>query len=219
MDGWQRAVRAAVSWAQRRAAAVMAMAIASQGSRHTAARSPSCRCAATASDVVPIVSRAISPRVDARRSGAGTGRGGRRASRSPGARERRLFRWLARAGVDEATARERIYIAAVTRCYPGPEPERARRSRAVAGRAGGVFGVARRGAATHSAEARDSRRQAGDRAVSAEPAARPVDRPRARGDARRRTRRSSIPLPHPSGASSWIHQGESPGSCSSARSS
>jgi len=35
---------------------------------------------------------------------------------------RTLFRWLERAGVDEATAREEIYIAAVTRCYPGAHP-------------------------------------------------------------------------------------------------
>lgn len=33
-----------------------------------------------------------------------------------------LFKWLARAGLDERTARERIYIAAITRCYPGPSP-------------------------------------------------------------------------------------------------
>ncbi|MBA3403551.1 MAG: uracil-DNA glycosylase, partial [Gemmatimonadaceae bacterium] len=33
-----------------------------------------------------------------------------------------LFRWLARAGMDEITAREKIYIAAVTRCFPGPHP-------------------------------------------------------------------------------------------------
>jgi len=33
-----------------------------------------------------------------------------------------LFRWLARAGIDEETARELIYISAVTRCYPGPHP-------------------------------------------------------------------------------------------------
>ena len=33
-----------------------------------------------------------------------------------------LFRWLARAGIDEETARETIYISAVTRCYPGPHP-------------------------------------------------------------------------------------------------
>jgi len=35
---------------------------------------------------------------------------------------RTLFRWLQQAGLDEATAREKIYIAAVTRCYPGPHP-------------------------------------------------------------------------------------------------
>ena len=33
-----------------------------------------------------------------------------------------LFGWLARAGLDEETAREQIYIAAVTRCFPGPHP-------------------------------------------------------------------------------------------------
>jgi uracil-DNA glycosylase len=33
-----------------------------------------------------------------------------------------LFQWLARAGLDEARARESIYIAAVTRCFPGPSP-------------------------------------------------------------------------------------------------
>lgn len=33
-----------------------------------------------------------------------------------------LFRWLARAGLDEPAAREFFYIAAVTRCYPGPHP-------------------------------------------------------------------------------------------------
>ena len=33
-----------------------------------------------------------------------------------------MFRWLDRIGVDEATFRSRVYIAAVTRCYPGPHP-------------------------------------------------------------------------------------------------
>jgi uracil-DNA glycosylase len=35
---------------------------------------------------------------------------------------RTLFSWLERAGLDELTARQTIYIAAVTRCFPGPHP-------------------------------------------------------------------------------------------------
>jgi uracil-DNA glycosylase len=30
-----------------------------------------------------------------------------------------MFRWLGQIGVDETTLRSRVYIAAVTRCYPG----------------------------------------------------------------------------------------------------
>ncbi|MBX6330778.1 MAG: uracil-DNA glycosylase family protein [Gemmatimonadaceae bacterium] len=46
------------------------------------------------------------------------------ASRRPfaGRAGKTLFRWLERAGVDEGTFRERVYIAAITRCYPGPSP-------------------------------------------------------------------------------------------------
>src|SRR5690348_11230928 len=33
-----------------------------------------------------------------------------------------LFRWLAEAGLSEEEARDRIYIAAMTRCFPGPHP-------------------------------------------------------------------------------------------------
>src|SRR5688500_14012513 len=32
---------------------------------------------------------------------------------------RTLFKWLAQAGLDEARARDVLYIAAITRCYPG----------------------------------------------------------------------------------------------------
>jgi len=32
---------------------------------------------------------------------------------------RRLFHWLAAAGFDPATVRERVYFTAITRCYPG----------------------------------------------------------------------------------------------------
>ena len=34
---------------------------------------------------------------------------------------RRLFRWMADLGVDEATFRERVHIAAVIRCFPGKD--------------------------------------------------------------------------------------------------
>ena len=33
-----------------------------------------------------------------------------------------LFNWLAQAGLTEDDVRDRIYIAAITRCYPGPSP-------------------------------------------------------------------------------------------------
>ncbi len=35
---------------------------------------------------------------------------------------KRLFRWLAQAGFDEAAFRATQAMAAVTRCYPGPHP-------------------------------------------------------------------------------------------------
>ena len=53
--------------------------------------------------------------------GAGTGRGGWRKTVA-GRAGKTLFRWLERAGIDEETFRRRVYIAAVTRCYPGPSP-------------------------------------------------------------------------------------------------
>jgi uracil-DNA glycosylase len=71
--------------------------------------------------VVPIVSRPASP-------------GAMLVGQAPGQTEtvdqrpfagragRTLFRWLARAGLDETRARETLYIAAITRCYPGPSP-------------------------------------------------------------------------------------------------
>ena len=35
---------------------------------------------------------------------------------------RTLFRWFASIGIDEHVARKRIYIAAITRCFPGSSP-------------------------------------------------------------------------------------------------
>lgn len=35
---------------------------------------------------------------------------------------KQLFKWFARLGVDEATFRERVYMAATCRCFPGKNP-------------------------------------------------------------------------------------------------
>src|SRR5256885_13767383 len=80
-----------------------------------------CRLCGHPPDVVPILSRATSPRVMivGQAPGKVEAVGGRPFAGRAG---RTLFKWLAQAGVDEDTARRRIYIAAITRCYPGPSP-------------------------------------------------------------------------------------------------
>jgi uracil-DNA glycosylase len=73
--------------------------------------------------VVPILSTARSPKVMLVGQAPGqveTSAGERRAF--AGRAGKTMFRWLDRIGVDEATFRSRVYIAAVTRCYPGPSP-------------------------------------------------------------------------------------------------
>ena len=72
-------------------------------------------------DVRPVISRASNPRamLVGQAPGKVESEGGRPFSGRAG---KTLFRWLAGAGIDEATARETIYIAAITRCYPGPHP-------------------------------------------------------------------------------------------------
>jgi uracil-DNA glycosylase len=74
-------------------------------------------------EVVPILSPARAPKVMLVGQAPGqveTGEGERRAF--AGRAGKTMFRWLDRIGVDEATFRSRVYIAAVTRCYPGPSP-------------------------------------------------------------------------------------------------
>lgn len=117
---------------------------------------------------------------------------------------RTLFRWLAQAGVDEATVRDRVYIAAVTRCYPGPSPS---------GRGDRVPSPAERDACQSwlDAELRLIRpalvipvgRLAIDALVGPRPLADVVGR--AHEISHVGGRSLAIPLPHPSGASSWVH--------------
>lgn len=159
-------------------------------------------------EVRPVLSRAAMPRVML----VGQAPGKTEISaRMPfaGRAGKTLFRWLEVAGIDEATFREQVYIAAVTRCYPGPSP---------GGRGDRVPSPAERQrcGAWLDDELRLIRpallllvgRLAIERFLPAGPLDALV------GRAHRVTHPGgesvAIPLPHPSGASSWIHQGDHP---------
>lgn len=88
--------------------------------RHKAALAGCQRCA-LGPEIRPVVSGAVGARVMliGQAPGKVESEGGRPFSGRAG---KTLFRWLARAGIDEPTAREKIYIAAITRCYPGAHP-------------------------------------------------------------------------------------------------
>lgn len=118
---------------------------------------------------------------------------------------RTLFRWLADAGIGESEARDRILISAITRCYPGPAPS---------GRGDRVPSRAERSQCADwlAAELRIVRpallvpvgRLAIERFLGATPLSEVVGREhRVRHEGGESI---AIPLPHPSGASSWIHQ-------------
>ncbi|MEA2765055.1 MAG: uracil-DNA glycosylase [Gemmatimonadaceae bacterium] len=154
----------------------------------------------------PVVSRATNPSIMlvGQAPGKVESEGGRPFSGRAG---RTLFRWLGRAGLDEATARETIYIAAVTRCYPGAHPS---------GRGDRV-------------PTRTEQSSCGDWLDNELRIIRPkvlipvgrlaIERflpslPLSELIGTRHTvqhiggRSTVIPLPHPSGASSWIHEAD-----------
>jgi uracil-DNA glycosylase len=167
-----------------------------------------CRLCGHASDIVPIVSTAVAPR--AMLVGQAPGKveagGGKPFAGRAG---RTLFRWLERAGIDEATARKRIYIAAITRCYPGPSPS---------GRGDRVPSPAEQESCSVwlDSELRIIRPKllipVGRLAITRFLPDLPLDQ--LIGREHRVTHAGgesiAIPLPHPSGASSWIHQGNHP---------
>lgn len=117
---------------------------------------------------------------------------------------RTLFRWFAQAGLTEAAAREFFYIAAVTRCYPGPHP---------AGRGDRVPTPGERARCAPWLEAElglvrpplvvTLGRLAVDRFLPPAPLAALVGTVRAVTVAGRAT--AVLPLPHPSGASGWLN--------------
>ena len=118
-----------------------------------------------------------------------------------------LFRWLARAGIDEETAREIIYISAVTRCYPGPHPS---------GRGDRVPTRQEQTSCADwlEAELRIIRpkviipvgRLAIERFLPDIPLSELIGTVRAVEHSGGKS--VVIPLPHPSGASSWVHQSD-----------
>jgi uracil-DNA glycosylase len=170
---------------------------------HCAALSACARCA-YGPNVRPIVSRARAPRAMLVGQAPGqveTGGGKPFAGRAG----RTLFRWLERIDLDEETARDWLYISAITRCYPGPHPS---------GRGDRVPSPVERARCADwlDAELEIMRpalvipvgRLAIDRFLGPVALSQVVGR--AHDVAHAGGRSEVVPLPHPSGASSWIHQ-------------
>lgn len=117
-----------------------------------------------------------------------------------------LFRWFERIGLDERTIRERIYIAAIIRCYPGPS---------ASGRGDRVPSPVERGNCSGWLD--DELRllkpklliPVGRLAIERFLPKLPLDELIGREHTISPDGRAlaAVPLPHPSGASSWIHQG------------
>jgi len=116
-----------------------------------------------------------------------------------------LFRWLARAGLDEKSARELIYISAITRCFPGAHPS------------GRGDRVPTREEQSQCADWLEAELRIIQPAVIIPVGRLAIERflPKLPLNELIGTRHAvdyiggqgvAIPLPHPSGASSWIHQ-------------
>jgi uracil-DNA glycosylase len=167
-----------------------------------------CRRCGYGTGVVPIVSRATRPRamIVGQAPGKVEAAGGKPFAGRAG---RTLFRWLERAGIDEDTARARIYIAAVTRCYPGPSPS---------GRGDRVPSPNEQQACASwlTDELRIIRPRliipVGRLAITRFLANRPLEDLIGQTHEVEHAGRGAtvIPLPHPSGASSWIHEADHP---------
>ena len=181
-----------------RAPLAVALALDAHRERLTA-----CRRCGNAPDVMPVVSLARAPR--ALLVGQAPGQtemgGGRPFAGRAGTT---LFAWLARAGLDEPTARQWLYISAITRCYPGPHPGgRGDRVPSPAERAQCADWLADELRMIRPAVIIPVGRLAIDRFIGSRPLAQVVGREHAVEHEGGHS--VVIPLPHPSGASSWIH--------------
>jgi uracil-DNA glycosylase len=169
-------------------------------------RLAACRRCANAPGILPIVSRSRAPRavLVGQAPGKMETEGGRPFAGRAG---KTLFRWFAEIGLDESTARDWFYIAAMTRCYPGPHPS---------GRGDRVpTPTERRKCADWLDEELRIIRPAlivpvGRLAIERFVGARPLDEVVGREHEVDHAGGTSvaIPFPHPSGASSWIHAPE-----------
>jgi uracil-DNA glycosylase len=163
-----------------------------------------CRVCGHPPDVQPIVSLARAPKIMlvGQAPGKVEAEGGAPFSGRAG---RTLFRWFESVGIDEETLRARVYIAAITRCFPGAN---------ASGRGDRVPSPAERSNCSKwlSAELRIIRPTllipVGRLAIDAFLGPRPLEEAIGRAHAIEHDggRSTAVPLPHPSGASSWIHQ-------------
>jgi uracil-DNA glycosylase len=163
-----------------------------------------CRRCNLAAGVLPIVSLARRPQIMLVGQAPGkveTGGGRAFAGRAGGT----LFRWFERIGLDEATARERIYIAAITRCYPGPSASgRGDRVPSLSERSNCAGWLDDELALIRPRVLIPVGRLAMERFLPRLPLEELIGREH---DVEYSGQRLvAIPLPHPSGASSWIHQ-------------
>jgi uracil-DNA glycosylase len=162
-----------------------------------------CRRCGHPDEVRPIVSIARAPRIllVGQAPGKTEAAGGRPFAGRAG---RTLFGWLHRVGLEEGEFRSRVYIAAVTRCYPGPS---------ASGRGDRVPGpVERKNCSGWLADELRLIRPSmiipvGRLAIDAFLGPQPLEQVIGREHSVTTAGRVSVavPLPHPSGASSWIH--------------
>lgn len=170
---------------------------------HRTALSGCRRCGYGDDRVLPIISEARRPRVMLVGQAPGKSELEDRRAFS-GRAGRTLFRWLERAGFDEPTFRREVYIAAITRCYPGPSPS---------GRGDRVPSPEEQALCAPWLDAElDLIRPAviipvGRLAIDRFLDSQPLDRLVGKAHVARVRGRSVtlIPLPHPSGASSWVN--------------
>jgi len=171
--------------------------------RHKAALAGCVRCA-LAPEIRPVVSGAVGARVMliGQAPGKVESEGGRPFSGRAG---KTLFRWLARAGIDEASAREKIYISAITRCYPGAHPSgRGDRVPTRVEQSGCADWLDDELAIIQPELLIPVGRLAIEKFLPALPLSELIGTKRVIEHVGGRS--VVIPLPHPSGASSWIHE-------------